>query len=124
MFTQNLHASVKFLKETQPSAQIILITPSTVDAASWSATGRAMGFPEKFSNNRTPEQAKLIRDAVLTVGKENDVAVVDAWKLHDDAVNNGEIKTEELFSDGLHYSVRGYDVSTCVRVRLSDLILP
>ena len=83
-----------------------------------------MGFPEKFSNNRTPEQAKLIRDAVLTVGKENDVAVVDAWKLHDDAVNNGEIKTEELFSDGLHYSVRGYDVSTCVRVRLSDLILP
>jgi hypothetical protein len=71
-----------------------------------------MGLPDKFGNNRTPEQAKRIRDAVLAVGKENKIDVVDAWKLHDDAVNKGEIKTEELFSDGLHYSVRGYNVST------------
>ncbi|KAJ9107536.1 hypothetical protein QFC21_000994 [Naganishia friedmannii] len=107
-FTQNVKATLQSLKETQPNAQVILLTPSTVDMAAWSALGREQGMPSEFTDNRSPEAAKRIRDAVLDVAKEADVGVVDVWKLHDDAVKNGELKTSELFSDGLHYSERGY----------------
>ncbi|KAJ9123221.1 hypothetical protein QFC22_001415 [Naganishia vaughanmartiniae] len=107
-FTQNVKAILKFLKETQPEAKVILITPSTVDMDAWAALGLEMGMPSEMVYNRSPEAAKRIRDAVLAVAEEADASVVDAWKLHDDAVKNGELKTSELFSDGLHYSERGY----------------
>ncbi|KAJ9124459.1 hypothetical protein QFC24_003249 [Naganishia onofrii] len=107
-FKQNVKATLKFLQETQPNAKVILLTPSTVDMAAWTAFGREQGIPSEFSDNRSPEAAKQIRDVVLDVAKEADVGVVDAWKLHDDAVNRGDLKTSELFTDGLHYSERGY----------------
>jgi lysophospholipase L1-like esterase len=102
---------LKFLQETQPNAKVILLTPSTVDMAAWTAFGREQGMPSEFSDNRSPEAAKQIRDVVLDVAKEADVGVVDVWKLHDDAVNRGDLKTSELFTDGLHYSEKGYAVS-------------
>jgi hypothetical protein len=114
-FTQNLKSTLAFLQDTQPSAEIILITPSTVDTETWSANGRAQGLPSEFRDNRTTEAAKAIRDAVLAVARDSQVDAVDAWKLHDDAMNSGEIKLQELFSDGLHYSERAYAVSCCLR---------
>lgn len=120
-FTQNLKSTLAFLQDTQPSAEIILITPSTVDTETWSANGRAQGLPSEFRDNRTTEAAKAIRDAVLAVARDSQVDAVDAWKLHDDAMNSGEIKLQELFSDGLHYSERAYAVSCCLRENTETL---
>lgn len=114
---------MELLKETQPDAKVILITPSTVDMDAWAALGLEMGMPSEMVRNRSPEAAKRIRDAVLAVAKEADVGVVDAWKLHDDAVNNGELKPSELFSDGLHYSERGYAVSITSLSRSNSLCI-
>jgi lysophospholipase L1-like esterase len=106
-----MKAILKFLREAQPNAKVILLTPSTIDVAAWITFCTEQGLPSEFADNRSPESIKQIRDAVLQVAKDENVGVVDVWKLHDDAVNRGELQTSELFWDGLHYSERAYAVS-------------
>ncbi|KAJ9112549.1 hypothetical protein QFC19_000565 [Naganishia cerealis] len=123
-FTQNVRAILNHLKATQPAAKIILLTPSIVDVDAWAALGREQGMPSEFFENRTTEAAKRIRDAVVEVAKEADVGVLDVWKLHEDAVNNGELEFRELFSDGLHYTAKGYAYINKALLQLISTSLP
>lgn len=47
----------------------------------------------------------------MTVGHRLDVPVIDCFAVHAKAMENG-MELQELFSDGVHYTPAGYEVSS------------
>jgi hypothetical protein len=81
---------------------------------------RTIGMPEEFMTHRTPTRAKEFAEACQSVAKEDDVECLDVFAMHDGK--------EGMFTDGLHYTPEGYQVSHVgfphVVVALSALPLP
>lgn len=107
----NLIAIVGHLRKTYPSAGIILLTPSTLDPPAVDAWEDTLQIPTELRHPRYPRTTVKYVEACLTVGNKLKVPVVNCFDLHQFAVDSG-VPIGELYTDGLHYSEKGYSVSS------------
>lgn len=73
-----------------------------------------MDLPEDLRHYRQPDNTKHYVNACVGVGEGAGVPVINVFDLHEAAVAAGD-KLEDLFSDGLHFTAKGYEVSMLSR---------
>ena len=101
---------IAFIRTEYPAAKCILVTPSTVDPETASAWERKLDIPAALRSLRLPENTSKYVEACVEVGRQLDVPVIDCFAAHTKAMKGG-VDIGHLFSDGVHYSEAGYDVS-------------
>lgn len=113
-YRTNLTSIVGELKSSYPAAAIVLLTPSTLNVAVTRAAEDSMDLPEDLRHYRQPDNTKHYVNACVGVGEGAGVPVINVFDLHEAAVAVGD-KLEDLFSDGLHFTAKGYEVSMLSR---------
>ncbi|KAG9046758.1 hypothetical protein FS837_003688 [Tulasnella sp. UAMH 9824] len=92
-----------------PETRIILITPPPFSEAARKANLAARDPP--IALDRTSENTRKYADAVIELGKELNVPVLDVYTPIWEATDNGDTKKLETYLyDGLHLSKPGYTV--------------
>ncbi|PVF97799.1 SGNH hydrolase [Serendipita vermifera] len=91
-----------------PSTRLILITPPPIHEPTWIANLAARVPPREM--NRSWSYTKLYVDAMLEVGKELDVPVVDAFDVIWKAAGEQTEALTMFLSDGVHLTKEGYEV--------------
>ena len=109
-YRSNLVAILGHIRKNYPSAGIILLTPSTLDPPAVSAWEDTLQIPNQLRHPRHPCNTIKYVEACLSVGNTLKVSVVNCFDLHQFAVDSG-VPIAELYTDGLHYSEKGYSVS-------------
>ncbi|ORX39546.1 SGNH hydrolase-type esterase domain-containing protein [Kockovaella imperatae] len=99
-YRDNLLSIIQHIRTIYPAAEIVLLTPSTVQSDVILALERSTGMPEKFITIRTPERAREIAEMCKAVALEEKVDCLDVFAMHE-----GQ---RDIFSDGLHYNAKGY----------------
>lgn len=112
-YTANLRHLVDMVRSSNsawysPDTAIILITPPPVNTHQRSADLRARDPPKEL--DRLFDTTKSYADAVLTLGAELSVPVVDIWKGLWDAVGHDEAALSTYLRDGLHLNAAGYSI--------------
>jgi len=91
-----------------PSTRILLISPPPVNTYQRNADLAARVEPRE--PDRKFEVTKVYAEAVLEVGKEVGVAVVDAWSRLWEAAGKDERSLSAFLYDGLHLNAAGYEI--------------
>lgn len=107
-YKSNLSAIIAHIRSAHPSAEIILITPSTYDQAASEALQAAVGLND-FPKDRTDDSAKAYAEACSEVAEREGVPAVKSYDIHRKMIDGG-IEGWKLLPDGLHHSARGYAV--------------
>ncbi|KAF8652721.1 hypothetical protein AX16_004221 [Volvariella volvacea WC 439] len=81
-----------------PETRIALITPPPVNTIQWNRGDRLFDVTRQYAG------------AVLEIGREEDVPVVDVWTALWKAAGETEQALSEYLSDGLHLTATGYKV--------------
>ena len=117
-FISNLHLIIDLFTQHSPSTSLVLITPPPISAADRAA----QIAPRKL--DRDPAVTKAYAEAVIAVGKERAVPVVDLWNGVVDAVEGGEERVGTVMRDGLHLNKAGYQVSYILSGDPGQTVLP
>jgi isoamyl acetate esterase len=80
-----------------PETRIVLIAPPPVNS-------------HQGVENRDLMVTKLYAEAVVEIGKEEGIPVIDAWTVFWDASGHEEKALATFLTDGLHPSGAGYEV--------------
>jgi lysophospholipase L1-like esterase len=108
-YRSNLTQIIALLRKSFPSAKLLLLTPTIFSKSAWEAEmirrGEAPGKKDRSSENQ-----KVFVDACLEIGLKEGVVCVDQDKAMKDALEAG-VTVEEVLSDGLHLTSKGYSVS-------------
>lgn len=100
-----------------PETRIILITPPPFSEAARKADLESRDPP--IALDRTSENTRKYADAVIELGKELNVPVLDVYTPIWEATDNGDTKKLEAYLyDGLHLSKPGYTV--CFSINLPN----
>lgn len=91
-----------------PATRILLISPPPVNTYQRNAILAARDPPQQ--PDRKFEITKLYAEAVLEVGAEAGVIVVDAYSSLWDAAGHDEQALRKYLADGLHLNEAGYEV--------------
>jgi len=86
------------------------MTPSTVDPETASAWERKLDVPVALRSLRLPENTLKYVEACVEVGRQMEIPVIDCFAAHTRAMKGG-VDVGHLFSDGVHYTAAGYNVS-------------
>jgi len=91
------------------SADVFLLTPTTINVDMWEGTIAAMGLPagQMVKSNRLHRQ---YADVVLEVAQQASIPAIDLYKLFEDASASG-LRDDQLYTDGVHYTAKGYEVN-------------
>lgn len=105
-FKANLKHLIRLVKNSEsdyysPETRIVLISPPPVNS-------------HQGVQNRDFTVTKSYAEAVVEVGKEEDIPVLDAWTVFWDASGHKEQALETFLTDGLHPSGAGYEVINVV----------
>ncbi|SCV69257.1 BQ2448_2277 [Microbotryum intermedium] len=128
-FKATLHSIINLVKDSNspwysPTTKFLLITPPPVDADVRN-NELASRIPARVPDRDT-ERTRLFAVAVLEVGQEAGIPVVDTWT----AITQRAAQTPEglskFLSDGLHLTADGYGVvtegvATAIATRLPEL---
>lgn len=109
-YTANLEAIATYIRQHYPSAATILLTPGQMDSSRLDAWEDTLEIPAQIRSPRRAENTIHYVDACLAVGRKLGIPVVNCFKLHDEAMKAGT-SSDDLFSDGLHFTPAGYAVS-------------
>lgn len=120
-YSSNLKDIVKLIRTEYPVAKCILITPSTVDPQTASIWEQKLDIPSALRSLRLPGNTLQYVEACVEVGRQLDVPVIDCFAAHTEAMEGG-VSISDLFSDGVHYSAAGYDVSLWRVLMLTVLV--
>ena len=110
-YRKNISAITSQIRSMYPRTTIIFLTPSMVDTAKIAGVEEALGMPEEFRSHRTSERAREIAEACLEAARKEHVDCLDVFQMH------GGL--DGAFTDGLHFSPRGYEVSLQQRATLA-----
>jgi lysophospholipase L1-like esterase len=91
-----------------PNTRIILITPPPVNTYQREADLRSRDPPLLL--DRAFGTTQKYAEAVVHVGKQERVPVVDVWNVLFDAAGRNERDLERFLCDGLHLNTAGYQV--------------
>lgn len=123
-----MFAILDYISEAHPAARVLCVTPSTLQPDWWLAHMRNLHTPDggdpMTESDRTIASNKKYVQLLRTIvkewnkvrvesqdGKGNKVAIVDAFRAHAVAKGQHGVTNEMLFTDGLHWSPKGYMVS-------------
>ncbi|KAJ3276886.1 hypothetical protein HDV01_002941 [Terramyces sp. JEL0728] len=85
-----------------PHSRLLLVTPPPIDGPRWAASGVNRRL------DRTMERTGKFRNAVLALGNELRVPVLDVWKAFlGPSCEFDQLKMNTLFMDGLHFDIEG-----------------
>ncbi|KAI9056868.1 SGNH hydrolase [Trametes sanguinea] len=91
-----------------PETRIVLMTPPPVNTAQRDRAQRAKSPPKEL--DRDFETTRRYAEAVVEVGKQEGVPVVDLWNKLFDAAGRQEAGLEKFLTDGLHLNEKGYAI--------------
>lgn len=112
-YRANLHALVRRMRSKAPHAEILLVTPPTVDDAKRQAKLKHGNRLDR-SNNATSQYAEACRQVAAEAG----VPVLDAFA-HFDAMATW--RRRSYFVDGLHFNSRGNkEFDTILREKIEE----
>lgn len=123
-----MFAILDYISEAHPAARVLCVTPSTLQPDWWLAHMRNLhtsdGGDPITESDRTIASNKKYVQLLRTIvkewnkvrvesqdGKGKKVAIVDAFRAHAVAKGQHGVTNEMLFTDGLHWSPKGYMVS-------------
>ncbi|BGP13773.1 hypothetical protein JCM10213_006395 [Rhodosporidiobolus nylandii] len=110
-YTQNLRTILSLLRDPaseyhSPSTSFVLLTPPPLYRPDWIQTRISRGLAGYC--DRTLENTRAYADAVIKLGKEEGIPVVDCYARIWDAAEHDEEKLQPFFTDGLHLTAKGY----------------
>jgi lysophospholipase L1-like esterase len=105
-FESNLTEIVSIFR-TSHLADVLLMTPSTISVEMVYRDFAAADIPRPESYVKSNELQRKYADAVLRVGERTGSPVVDLYKTFEERSFN----QDDLFTDGTHYTRKGYAVS-------------
>jgi len=91
-----------------PLTRIILITPPPVNTYQRGDDLGSRDPPQLL--DRTFETTRKYAEAVVDVGKQEDIPVIDVWNALYDAAGREERALEQFLQDGLHLNAAGYEI--------------
>jgi lysophospholipase L1-like esterase len=98
-----------------PITRIILITPPPVNTYQRGYDLGSRDPPQLL--DRTFEATRKYAEAVVDVGKQEDIPVIDVWNALYDGAGRDERALEKFLRDGLHLNAAGYEVHSMVSAR-------
>jgi len=113
-FVANLKTMISMVRSPEsewhsPDTKIILVTPPPMSEAMRKADLASRDPPIEL--DRTAANTELYVDAVIALGKELDLPVIDMYEPIWAATGNGNSeKLQEYLSDGLHLTTAGYTI--------------
>jgi len=112
-FISNLTHLVRMLTSPSsphysPITKIILITPPPVNTYQWEVELRARDPPQILDREFT--RTRMYAEAVVSVGRQENIPVVDAWNAMFDAAGKDERALDQFLRDGLHPNAAGYEI--------------
>ncbi|KAK0450699.1 GDSL Lipase/Acylhydrolase [Armillaria borealis] len=112
-FTSNIKYLIDLVHSSKsphysPDTRIILITPPPVNTYQRSADLQARSPP--LALDRLFETTRQYAQAVIDVGREASVPVVDVWAALWNAAGQDERALSKFLSDGLHLNRDGYSI--------------
>ncbi|KAI9293843.1 SGNH hydrolase, partial [Neoconidiobolus thromboides FSU 785] len=100
-YRENLCWMINEIRKKVSLAKLILITPTPVYGDDWIKDQLLKGLDYKL--DRHNNIIKKYVDCVMEVGLEYEIPTVDLW-------NKFDSKDTSLFTDGLHFSVKGNQI--------------
>jgi lysophospholipase L1-like esterase len=130
-YQKNVWDILDHISEYHPAAHVLCITPSTLHPEQWMTHMQQITGPDPASAytelDRSVQNNKRyaglmkgiirewnksradVRDGNLR-GNGKKVAVIDAFRAHSIAKGQHGVTNEQLFTDGLHWTAKGYEV--------------
>ncbi|CDZ98401.1 Isoamyl acetate-hydrolyzing esterase [Phaffia rhodozyma] len=103
-FSNNLDKIITSVQTRSPQTKLVLITPPPIHGPT-----RA-GLMAPRALDRSQENTKAFADAVLKVGQDTNVPVVDIFRGIENYLGGDLERTKEVLRDGLHFNKEGYQV--------------
>jgi lysophospholipase L1-like esterase len=140
-YQRNVWDILDHIAEYHPAAHVVCITPSTLHPEQWMTHMQQVAGPDPASAytelDRSVQNNKRyaglmkgiirewnksradVRDGNLR-GNGKKVAVIDAFRAHSIAKGQHGVTNEQLFTDGLHWTAKGYEVCLEFRYEIGD----
>lgn len=116
-FSENLTKLIDMVRNPKsewysPETRIILYTPPPLNTHQWIVHLRTRPSPPpRDTLDRSVASTKSYAEAVIEVGKKENVPVIDTFEILWGAVGGDEKKLAGYLSDGLHLNEKAYKVS-------------
>jgi len=98
-----------------PVTRIILVTPPPVNTYQRGANLQSRDPP--LLVDRSFKTTRKYAEAVVDVGRQENLPVVDVWNAVYDAAGRNERALDRFLEDGLHLNAAGYDVGYLISTR-------
>ncbi len=105
--------------KTNHHSDVILLTPATCVPPTFTKWLQSIGVIVDDCHHTT-ELHRSYADAVVKVAKATGSSVVDCHTIFEDKVKGGSCLMDDLFTEGLHFSPKGYAVSRNSQVGYDD----